>query len=124
MASPACGDFLSDAGRRPGQAEFTGCEPGRSAQLRTLVATYRVPGRDAAAVEHFLRRHTGMPRLRFVCCGWEPDLRHGRRAGAVRLHGETLEVSMGSGESTVRERARWDRIPSFQVTVTRYVDLP
>lgn len=121
---PVCDDPLRRAGLSMPQLEYTGCEDGHSAQLRTQVATYRVRGSDAAAVERRLVRRTGMARLRFVCCGWEPDPRASRRLGTLRLGTEALEVSMGSGESAINRRVRWAQIPSFQVTVTRYLDAP
>ncbi|MDR0439832.1 MAG: DUF4952 domain-containing protein, partial [Candidatus Accumulibacter sp.] len=66
-----CGDFLATVGHKPEGLEFLGCEKGLHAQLTVLQARYRVRGTDAAMAEEYFVFHSGMPRLRFACCGWE-----------------------------------------------------
>src|ERR1700704_4943432 len=77
MTAPRCGDFLAALAHKPAGAEFVGCEATKNAQLDVLRATYRVAGARAAAVEQHLVKTSGMARLRFLCCGWEP-MRHNR----------------------------------------------
>jgi hypothetical protein len=122
---PACGDFLAAQRHKPPGLEWTGCTEGRLHQLRALVATYRVPGTQAAAVEHYLARHAGMARLHFVCCGWEPRSRRGRE-GSGRLPGpaEAFIVEMGAGDTLVTRRSGWARIPWFEVRVTLPLESP
>ena len=120
-----CGDFLAMLHRKPAGLQWTGCSEGHLSQLRALVATYRVPGAQAAAVERYLARHTGMARLHFVCCGWEPRAR-GTQEGAGRLPGpaEAYRVDMASGETWVTRRGDWARIPWFEVRVTLPLESP
>lgn len=121
-----CGDFLAALQRKPPALEWTGCTAGYEHQLRALIATYRVPGAQAAAVERELARRTGMASLRFVCCGWEPRSRRGRD-GAGRLpgpHGLDFRVDMGSGETLVTRRSDWAQIPWFEVRVTLPLESP
>ena len=125
----ACADILSALGRKPPGLEFVGCTAGHDAQLRVLVASYRVQGRHAARVERYLVRNTGMARLRFVCCGWEPGAAivggAGRGEGTLhRGHHPADSVTMVSGESLVSRRADWAQITVFQVRVTRYLESP
>lgn len=125
-AEPVCGDFLARAGHKPAHLQFTGCEPGHSAQIRVLRATYRVAGRFAAGVETALIQTTGMPPLRFICCGWEspPDgqgVRYGRFPGS---HGFDHEVHMHSEETLVDQRADWPAIGSFHVQVELPLESP
>lgn len=122
----ACGDFLGAQQRKPPGLEWAGCTEGHDHQLRALVATYRVAGVQAAAVERNLVRHTGMAPLRFVCCGWEPRSRrgqpgHGRLPG---LAGRAMRVDMHSGETLVARRSDWSQIPWFEVRATLPLESP
>ena len=121
-----CGDFLAAQQRKPPGLEWVGCTEGHDHQLRALIATYRVPGTQAAAVERYLVRHTGMAPLRFVCCGWEPRVRHGQ-PGQGQLPGRAgiaMRVDMHSGETLITRRSGWPQIPWFEVRVTLPLELP
>ncbi|BEP94415.1 hypothetical protein GmRootA79_27990 [Acidovorax sp. A79] len=123
----SCADFLAAQRRKPPGLEWTGCAEGHLHQLRALTATYRVPGAQAAAVERYLARHTGMARLHFVCCGWEPRSRHRGREGAGSLPGPqglAYRVSMHSGETLVTRRGGWGAIPWFEVSVVLPLEPP
>ncbi|KRD46452.1 hypothetical protein ASE52_17490 [Acidovorax sp. Root275] len=119
-----CADFLAAQRHKPPGLEWVGCTEGRDHQLRALIATYRVPGVQAAAVERYLVRRTGMAPLRFVCCGWEP--RSGQQ-GPGRLPGpagQPMRVDMHSGETLVTCRSDWSQIPWFEVRVTLPLESP
>lgn len=122
-----CADFLAaQQQHKPPALEWVGCAEGHDHQLRALVATYRVPGAQAAAVERYLVRHTGMAPLRFVCCGWEPRSRRGQ-PGQGRLPSpaqQPMRVDMHSGETLVTRRGDWSRIPWFEVSVTLPLESP
>lgn len=130
---PACGDFLAEAGMKPAALDFVECAPDYHAQLRVLRAHYRVSGENAAAVEDFLVRETGMRPLSFVCCFWEPLPSEGSRFGYLpheqwRNAGDErpdrYEISMTSGETVYSARNEWDRIPAFHVTVDLFLEIP
>ena len=122
---PTCGDFLAAQRHKPPGLEWTGCAEGHLHQLRALVATYRVPGAQAAAVERYLARHTGMARLHFVCCGWEPRNRRGREgAGSLPGPAQAYIVEMAVGDTLVTRRSDWAQIPWFEVRVTLPLESP
>lgn len=124
-ASAACGDFLQEIARKPPGLEFVECVKGDNTQLRSLVARYRVPGSQAGEVERYLIRHARMAGLRRYCCVWEPSVREKPRYGSFPSpSGSHYEVSMESGETTIRHRAKWREIPWFHVLVTLYLDEP
>ena len=126
QAATPCGDFLAAQQRKPPELEWVGCTEGHDHQLRALIATYRVPGAQADAVERYLVRHTGMAPLRFVCCGWEPRIRRGQ-PGQGRLPGPAglaSRVDMHSGETLITRRSGWAQIPWFEVRVTVPLELP
>jgi Domian of unknown function (DUF4952) len=122
-AEPLCADFLAEKKLKPPQLEFVRCEAKEDTQVRELIATYRVRGKDAATVERALIKTTKMPRLRFMCCGWE-SIPPYQGIGKVPLYGTfdygaeiVAHVSMHSGESVINRRARWAEIDWFTVTV-------
>jgi Domian of unknown function (DUF4952) len=118
-AAPTCGDFLGKLTKKPTTIEYVSCEPGSKGQLKALVATYRVKGQHASQVESYLIRETGMAKLRFYCCGWEPNTRRGSPEGSLNLSQEQqYEVSMLSEETLVSTRRQWSRIQWFYVSVT------
>ncbi len=123
LASPHCADFLQALARKPPNLEFIECKAGHEQQLRALVASYRVDGRHAAAIERYLVRHTGMSRLRFACCGWEPNTRKIQRTGHVPSS-PAYEITMASEETVVARRSDWSQIPWFYVTVTLPLEAP
>ncbi len=122
-AEPVCADFLAEKKIKPAPLEFVHCEAKENTQLRELIATYRVRGKDAAIVERALIRTTKIPKLRFICCGWESVPPY-QRIGKVSSYGTfdygaeiVAHVSMHSGESVINSRARWVEIDWFTVTV-------
>lgn len=124
-----CEDFLSAPERKPPGLEYVGCAAGYEAQVSVLVASYKVRGSRADRVEGYLVQHTGMARLRFVCCGWEPAavVVGGvlRREGRLPRGQEPSDgVTMFSDETGVSRRADWAQIPAFHVRVTRYLESP
>lgn len=124
---PHCRDFLQHLHKKPAHLVFVGCEPGRDAQIRVLKARYRVAGADAAGVERYLHQHSKMPKLRFVCCGWEPELRgntSNNRGTLTNLQGLPFDVIMGSAETLVADRQQWKKIDWFYVTVTEPLEEP
>ncbi|CAN7430619.1 DUF4952 domain-containing protein [Acidovorax sp. LjRoot117] len=125
VPAPACGDFLAAQRHTPPGLQWTGCTEDHFRQLRALVATYRVPGAQAAAVERYLVRRTGMARLHFVCCGWEPRNRRGREgAGSLPGPAEAYIVEMAAGDTLVTRRSDWAQIPWFEVRVTLPLESP
>lgn len=52
--------------------EFVGCEKGKSEQT-IKEATYRVKAKNSIEVEAYLVDKYGMGKLKFTCCGWEPE---------------------------------------------------
>lgn len=124
-APTACADFLADARRKPRLLQFQKCERTSIHGTAAFRATYRVPGTGAAAVESQLVRSVKMPRMRYMCCGWESMSRAG---GITQGHfynkGARFDVSMSSGDTPVRERRRWVDIATFEVSVVSYLELP
>jgi hypothetical protein len=118
-AAPACNDFLLALSKKPANLEFVKCEPGSRFQLRALVATYRVKGNHASEIEAYLVRHSGMAKLRFYCCGWEPNTRQSPPEGKLNIGlKQQYDVSMESEETLISERSRWSGIQWFYVSVT------
>jgi hypothetical protein len=119
---PQCADFLRQAGFRHVALKYTGCSPGRSAQIRVLRATYEVSGRNAATVEAVLIKRYGMAKLKFNCCLWEP--KGGKQGWFKGSRGYGSSVSMGSGETVYSKRSDWPKINIFLVTVELALELP
>lgn len=125
QAEPACDDFLLVLSRKPANLEFVGCKPGNKSQLRALVATYRVRGEYALRVENYFNQHARMAKLRFYCCGWEPDTRSSPREGSLRSPQKLrYEVSMASEETVVSVRKNWRHISWFYVSATLLLEEP
>ncbi len=61
-----------------------------------------------------------MPKLRFVCCGWEAL---GGR-GFYKFNDYSMGVTMYSSESLIMDRNHWAEIPKFIVEVTLYLEQP
>lgn len=122
-----CSDFLLALNRKPQTLEFVACQETVKHGLASLEAKYRVTGGDAAAVEAYLVKTARMPRLRYICCGWETlprDPKTQRLTGVYRHKGERYDIAMASGEVTINQRSRWREISSFYVTATRFIELP
>ncbi|MBW4618512.1 MAG: DUF4952 domain-containing protein [Cyanosarcina radialis HA8281-LM2] len=128
-ATPVCEDFLGKWDKKPKELQFSSCKKMKNPQTESLVASYSVKGKDAAQVESFLRQNFKMEPLKFLCCGWEPttavDKPNLPRYGGYRdRDGYKYEISMYSEETLVNNRQHWNRIPKFNVRVTRYLQEP
>ena len=127
-ADPPCGDLLQEQGAKPAHLQFVGCTT-QEGQIKTQVASYRVSGAHAHAVERYLIRRTGMGPLRFVCCGWQivPVRRGAPYLGALPGGPEavgSLAIRMASDETLINTRKDWAKIPHFGVQVMRYLEEP
>jgi len=111
VAPATCGDLLAAVGRKPAGAMFAGCTPRPDRQGKPLVARYTVAGRDAAAVEAYLRRTIGLSRLRRSCCRWDAP------TASFTIGGRAYLLAMSSEETTVASRARWREIRAFGIEV-------
>lgn len=119
---PACGDFLERLHRKPAYLQLSGCQQTHEAQVRVLEAFYRVPGPRAAQAEGYLTSSSGMPKLKFACCGWEvPGYQFGR---FNTPGGQPYFVQMGSGETIYSRRADWPKINFFNIRVISYLEEP
>jgi Domian of unknown function (DUF4952) len=122
---PLCTDFLAKLNQKPKNLEFIGCKPVRLFGTSALQSDYRVKGAFAGPIEGHLVRTAGMPRLRFICCGWESvpvDVRAQRTHGAYTAGERSYAVSMASQETLVRQRNALHRVDYFWVTVVLYLD--
>lgn len=122
---PLCADFLAKLGQKPKNLEFIGCKPVRLYGVAALQSDYRVKGAFAGPVEAHLVRTAGMPRLRFICCGWEsvpPDVRAQRTYGTYQAGERSYAISMTSQETMINQRSALHRVDYFAVTVLLYLD--
>jgi hypothetical protein len=130
-----CADFLEQLRRVPKGLEFVDCRRVNEHGSVALQANYRVSGAKASDVETYLVNTSGMPPLRFICCGWESAPRHPRTQrgyGVYRLPKSMrpsadvtqLHISMNSGETLVNQRSDWPRLEYFQVRALLYIELP
>lgn len=127
QAEPQCGDFLSRIGKKPQDLQFISCKKTKEQQLNALQAIYRVPGSKAVEVEKGLVKNFQMPKLRFVCCGWESSSNspHPSREGSFRdSERNPYWVRMHSEETIAHKRANWSKISYFIVTVTLPLEEP
>ena len=117
QAGPACGDFLAATGKKPPQAEFVDCiaDPGR--QGKPLHARYRVPSKDAAAVEDYLVEAVGLVRLQRSCCRWD-----GPAASFRDASGREYSVLLLSPETPARDRREWPSAPPFEIWVDMFTE--
>ncbi len=118
---PICENFLAKWGKQPQQLNFASCRYEPNSQSDRVVAVYTLTGTEAKIVEGFLQTNFQMAPLKFVCCGWEPISVPGsdRRYGTYpNQSGYYYEIAMGSGETLERN---WQRIPTFQVWVTKFM---
>lgn len=125
VGPPVCADFLAKLGQKPKNLEFIGCRPVRLFGVSALQSDYRVKGAYAGPIEAHLVKTAGMPRLRFICCGWESlpaDVRGQRTHGAYTAGERSYAVSMTSGETLIRHRSALHAVDYFSVTVVLYLD--
>ena len=122
---PLCADFLAKLGQKPKNLEFIGCKPVRLYGVAALQSDYRVKGFYAGPIEAHLVKTAGMPRLRFICCGWESvpqDVRAQRTHGIYQAGERSYAVSMASQETLINQRSALHRVDYFAVTVVLYLD--
>jgi len=58
-------------GEKPEELEFIACKEGKGQLI--VEATYHVSGKEAEKVEKYLIKKYGLGKLKFICCGWEPE---------------------------------------------------
>jgi Domian of unknown function (DUF4952) len=132
-----CADFLALLRHVPAGLEFVDCQYVSVNQhdSAAMQANYRVRGAQAAAVEAYLVNTSGMPPLRFICCGWDSAPRYPRTQrgyGVYRLPKHMrpsadvtqLHISMSSGETLVNQRAAWTNLEYIQVRALLYIQSP
>jgi Domian of unknown function (DUF4952) len=122
-SSPICEDFLQAWGAKPKELRFSECKKVVGGQSDQLIASYWVPGKNAAKVEHFLIERFKMAPLRFMCCVWEnfppPDKLSQNKDGLYKdKKGQQFYIHMASEETVVKD---WNRIPRFNVSVQTYL---
>lgn len=109
-----CGDFLAEFSKKPKHIIFLDCQETNDAQIKVLKASYKVSGKDAAETEAYLQRYFQMPKLSFVCCGWET----GRDQGKYKNdQGFDYQIYMFSEETLINDRNDWGKIPFFYISV-------
>jgi hypothetical protein len=127
IARPVCADFLAKLGQKPKALEFVGCKRVRLFGVAALQSDYRVKGTYAGPVEtHFVKTAT-MPRLRFICCGWESlplDVRAQRTYGLYVAGDRSYAVSMVSSQTLINQRSALHEVDHFNVTVVLYLEQP
>lgn len=112
---PECKDFLKEMGWKIDGVEYQSCDAEIALQSRTMVAKYHVAGKYAAAVEQLFHDRTGMPMMKFACCGWEVS---GQLYLGVPIPDTPYAVYMVSGEETgIDDRAYWDQISHFKIYI-------
>jgi hypothetical protein len=124
---PMCEDFLAKLGHKTKGLEFVGCRPVRLYGVAALQSDYRVKGAYAGTVESQLVKTAGMPRLRFICCGWESvprDVRGQRTYGVYTAGGRSYAVTMSSRETLVNQRSALHTVDYFYVTAVLYLEEP
>jgi hypothetical protein len=127
VAPPVCADFLAKLGQKPKALEFIGCKRVRLFGVAALQSDYRVKGAFAGPVETHFVKTAGMPRLRFICCGWESvplDVRAQRTYGLYVDADRSYAVSMASGETLINQRSALHEVSHFNVTVVLYLAQP
>jgi hypothetical protein len=120
VAAPVCGDLLTMLGHPPKTIAFIDCSYHPEEQTKPFVARYRVAGRDAAAVEAYLRHRFHIRPIRRFCCEWESS----RNPYDSRRTGKSYEIDIGSGETLVLDRRHWADIPEFAIEVRELTELP
>ncbi|MFK8068983.1 MAG: DUF4952 domain-containing protein [Gammaproteobacteria bacterium] len=112
-----CIDFLEAWNMKSSGLKFLGCQQIEKLPAVLLQATYSVNSSDAKNVEDILYEKFSMPRLRFVCCGWET------KEVTYTTRNDVYAINMYSmGE--FKESAEWESFTEFHVTVGKYLVLP
>ncbi len=82
--------------KKTNKIEFIECKSGTGQTI--LEAKYKASGTDSKEIEEFLIAEFGMGKLKFVCCGWEPE--NGKNGYVENKHlreinqNYVLEISM------------------------------
>jgi hypothetical protein len=112
-----CGDLLATIGKKPPQAEFVECTAHPERQGKPLHARYRVPSKDAAAVENYLAEAVGMARLRRSCCQWD-----GPPASFRDTSGQEYSILLLSPDTPARDREEWPTSKPFEIWVDMFTE--
>lgn len=120
LKKDSCGDLLKQFAKKPRHLEFIDCNKGEEQTI--FKANYRVQGKNAALVEKFLIESYKMDRLKFICCGWQPEigkLTMVKKSDYIANKGINIGyfIRMYSSETLIVNRNDWNKIPYFYVTV-------
>jgi hypothetical protein len=125
-----CDDLMSTLVEKPSTMEFLECKAPRKTQVKTLIATYRVTGKDARSAEQFLQQNFKMSKLKFLCCGWDTVSSSGPQ-GVQPGHGRYIDrqgfyhdVAMYSEETLLNNHQDWSKIPFFYIVVKKFLEDP
>ncbi|MFY9226130.1 MAG: DUF4952 domain-containing protein [Blastocatellia bacterium] len=116
-----CDDFLAKIGKKPKDLLFIECERTNQSQIDVFKASYKVLGTNAAQVENYLQNTFQMPKLHFVCCGWETSPDKGIYKNS---EGFDYQIEMWSEETIIGDRNEWEKIHFFYVSVTLPLEKP
>jgi hypothetical protein len=103
-----CGDLWNIYDEKPIEVEFLECKRGQGQEV--VAATYKVKGQDIAVVEKLLVEKYGMGKLRFVCCGYEPE--NGKRGGIRSKKMENInpdffiEITLSSNDDFITKEGK------------------
>ncbi len=114
-----CGDLLAELHKKPNNLEFISCSRHMDLQGRPWAAIYRVPGSHAAEGEQFLVREFHIKKVTHACCEWAST-----QNSYMDKNGRVLILEMGSGETLVRTKDQWRKIPYFDVEVELETEEP
>lgn len=113
-AEPHCEDFLAKLSDKPEFVELLECTQDIDLQGKPFVARYRVKGTDALKAEQYMNQAFGLPKLQYICCGWD-STPYFYRDNKTHLG---YMLGMGSEETPVNKRDRWSEIKTFQINVS------
>ena len=119
-AQPSCKDILAILSDKPEFVELLQCTQDNDAQGKPFVARYRVKGSDALKAEQYMSQSFGLPKLQYICCGWDSTF-YFYRDQETNL-GYTL--GMGSEETPVNDRDLWAQIKFFYINVFLFTEDP
>lgn len=120
QAELRCEDFLAKLSDKPASVELLECTQDIAAQGKPFVARYRVKGSDAREAEQYMGRRFDLPKLRYICCGWDstPYFYRDNTTGLGYMLG------MASEETPVNERDSWPEIKFFYIDVSLATEDP
>ncbi len=103
-----CGDLLEKYAKKPDKVEFIECKSGTGQTI--FEADYKILGTDSKEIEEILIAEFGMGKLKFVCCGWEPE--NGKNGYVENKHlkeinqNYVLEISMNANAEKKNEKGK------------------